>query len=98
MDALSDKTNTVKPDLEVFGGAEIDLQILYQKIGCHAIWDVKLGKNFRRKAGFLAGGHTATTPMSFTYSSVVSRDLVSIALTSAVMKELDILVCEITGA
>jgi hypothetical protein len=37
-------------------------------------------------------------PATLTYSSVVSRDLVRIALTVAALNELDILVCDIEGA
>eukprot|EP00980_Cylindrotheca_fusiformis_P007911 scaffold1692_cov79-Cylindrotheca_fusiformis.AAC.2 len=55
----------------------------YQKIKCHMIFDVKLGENFRRKARLVAGGHVTEVPSSMTYSSVVSRDSVRIALTIA---------------
>jgi hypothetical protein len=30
----------------------------YQEVKCHLIFDVKMGENFRRKARFVAGGHT----------------------------------------
>ena len=46
--ALADEMKTPRPALEVFEGAERDLPIGYQKIGCHVIWDVNLGENFRR--------------------------------------------------
>ena len=38
------------------------------------------------------------TPSTLTYSSVVSRDSVSIALTVAALNDLDILVCDIEGS
>jgi hypothetical protein len=38
------------------------------------------------------------TPFTLTYSSVVSRDSVQIALLAAVLNDLDILVCDIEGA
>ena len=59
------------------------------------IFDIKLGKNFRRKDRIVGGGHKKATPSSITYSSVVSRDLVRIALTIAALNELDILACDI---
>jgi hypothetical protein len=55
----------------------------YQQIRCHLIFDLKI-ENFRRKA-FVAGGHTTKTPATLTYSSVVSRESVRIALTLAAL-------------
>ena len=55
-------------------------------------------KNFRRKARLVAGGHKTSTPTSLTYSSVVSRDSVRIALTLAALNGLDILSCDIQNA
>jgi hypothetical protein len=81
----------------VYEGDTRDL-IGYQSIGCHLIFDVKLGENFRRKARLVAGGHQTVTPPTLTYSSVVSRDSVRIALTVAALNELDVLVCDIEGA
>ena len=62
------------------------------------IFDVKLGENFRRKARLVAGGHTTDPPSSITYSSVVSRESVRIALTVAALNNLDILGCDIQNA
>jgi hypothetical protein len=45
----------------------------YQEIHCHMIFDIKMG-DFRRKARFVAGGHTTDTPHKMTYASVVSRE------------------------
>ena len=59
------------------------------------IFDVKLGENYRRKARMVGGEHTTTAPASITYSSVVSRDSVRIALTIAALKDLEILACDI---
>jgi hypothetical protein len=44
----------------------------YQEICCHMIFDVKM-EDFRRKAKFVAGGHTTDTPHAMTYAIVVSR-------------------------
>ena len=62
----------VRPAFEVWEKDVEHIPPVYQQIKCHMIFDVKMGKNFRRKARFVAGGHATETPMSLTYSSVVS--------------------------
>ena len=62
------------------------------------IFDVKMGENFRRKARFVAGGHTTETPTSLTYSSVVSRDSVRIVLLAAAFNGLQVMACDIQNA
>ena len=62
------------------------------------IFDIKLGKNFRRKARLVGGRHTKTSPSSIKLSLVVSRDSVRIALTIAALNKLDILACDIQNA
>ena len=57
-----------------------------------------MGENFRQKARMVAGGHTTKTPATLTYSSVVSRDSVRIALTIAALNELEVLSCDIQNA
>ena len=59
----------------------------YQEIRCHMIFDIKMGENFRRKARMVADGHQTETPAALTYSSVVSRDSVQIALTIAALND-----------
>ena len=87
----------VRPAFEVYEG-DVKKLVGYQKITCHVIWDVKLGEGFRRKARLVAGGHTTEAPPSITYSSVVSRDSIRIALTIAALNELSILACDIQNA
>ena len=96
-DALMKEMKNVRSAFEVYEGDTKKL-VGYQKVKCHIIWDVKLGENFRRKARLVAGGHTTETPSSLTYSSVVSRDSVRIALTVAALNDLDILGCDIQNA
>jgi hypothetical protein len=96
-DAVRKEMKTVRPAFETYEGDVKDL-IGYQAITCHFIFDVKLGENFRRKARYVAGGHKTETPKTLTYSSVVSRDSVRIALVAAALNDLDILVCDIEGA
>ena len=85
----------VWPAFEVFEKWKEDIPIGYQQIKCHMIYDVKLGENFRRKARLVGGGHRTTAPASITYSSVVSRESVFIALKIAALNDLDILACDI---
>lgn len=70
-----------KVEFEIFEGSEEYIPKGYQKMLCHMIFDVKIGDNFRRKDRMVAGGHRTATPSALTYSSVVSRDSVRIALT-----------------
>jgi hypothetical protein len=59
----------------------------YKFVSTHMVFDVKLGENYRRKARLVADGHKTDAPTStITYSSVVSRDSVRIALTIAALR------------
>ena len=70
----------------------------YQEICCHMIFDIKMGENFRRKARMVADGHRTETPAALTYSSVVSRDSMRIALTIAALNDLSVLACDVQNA
>jgi len=96
-EALKKEMKNVRPAFEIFEG-DVQKLVGYQKIKCHIVWDVKLGENFRRKARLVAGGHTTDVPSSITYSSVVSRESVRIALTIAALNDLEILACDIQNA
>ena len=61
----------------------------YQMIWCHMVYDVKM-ENFRHKAQFVAGGHMTEAPMTITYVSVVSHELVHITLTLAALNGLGV--------
>jgi len=54
----------------------------------HMIFDIKMDGAFTRKARLVADGHKTRPPASVTYSSVVSRDSVRIALTIASLSSL----------
>ena len=62
------------------------------------IFDVKIGESFHQKAWFVAGGHTTETPASLTYSSADSCDTVRIALTIAVLNNLQVMSSDIQNA
>jgi hypothetical protein len=97
-DAIIQEMGNVRPAFQVHEGTKADLPIGYQQIKCHMIFDVKMGENFRRKARLVGGGHMTVAPSSITYSSVVSRDSVRIALTVAALNGLDLLACDIQNA
>ncbi len=79
--------------------SECDLPIGFQQVKCHLIFDVKMGEeSFRRKARFVAGGHTTEVPSTLTFASVVSRDSVRIALTIAALNGLKVMACDIQNA
>jgi len=62
------------------------------------IFDIKMNGSFTRKARLVADGHKTKPPTSITYSSVVSRDSVRIALTIASLNSLEISSCDIGNA
>ena len=91
----------VLPDFEEWEVMASDIDAAYQKITCHMIFDVNMLDSdgiFRRKARYVAGGHTTETPADLTYASVVSPDSVRIALIIAALNGLDILACDIQNA
>ena len=97
-DAICQEMKNVRIAFEVFEGEVKDIPIGYQKVDCHMIFDIKMGESFRRKARMVAGGHTTEVPATLTYSSVVSRDSVRIALTIAALNGLKVLACDIQNA
>ena len=57
----------IRPDFEVREKYISELPPGYQNITCHMIFDVKIGKNFRRKARFFADGNNTKTPGAMPY-------------------------------
>ena len=76
---------------EIYRGNVEYLTHRYQEVSCHIIFDVNIGDNSRHKFRMVAGGHKTKTPYSLTYSPLVSRDSVSIALTISVLNFLKVL-------
>ena len=98
-DAICKEMRNVLIAFEEYDGSTDDLDKSgYTGIKCHMIFDIKMGENFRRKARLVAGGHMTKTPSSITYSSVVSRDSVRIALTIAALNDLKVGSCDIQNA
>ena len=54
------------------------------KITCHLIFDLKL--DMTRESRYVEGGHLTDVPTYMTYSSVISRDTVSIGFIMATLK------------
>ena len=97
-DAICQETRNIRPAFEKWEQKEGELPPAYQKIKCHFLFDIKMGENFWRKARLVANGNETITPASLTYSSVVSRDSVRIALLLASLNELEVLACDIQNA
>ena len=96
-DARSKEIRNVRVGLEEYNGNISDL-VGYKKLDMHMIFDIKRGKNFRRKARLVADGHKTDSPATITYSSVVSRDSERIALTISALTDLKVLAYDILNA
>jgi hypothetical protein len=48
-DAIVNEMRNVQPAFEKWEASEKDLPVRYQKIGCHLVFDVKMGENFKGK-------------------------------------------------
>ena len=83
--AILQEMKNVRPAFKSIRDNKVDVLPGYQQIKSHIIFDIKLGKNYRRKARLVGGGHTTTEPYSITFSSVVSRESVRIAFTIAAL-------------
>ena len=97
-EAICKEMKNVRPAFEVWEKDISQIPPGYQQIKCHMVFDVKMGENIRRKARFVAGGHTTETPSTLTYSSVVSRDSVRIILLVVALNGLNIIACDIQKA
>ena len=97
-DAICKEMRNVRPAFETWDKSVEEIPVGYQQVRCHLIFDVKMGENFRRKARFVAGGHTTAVPSVLTYASVVSHDSVRIALTVAALNDLKLMACDIQNA
>ena len=95
--AICKEMKNVRIAFEEYDG-DVKNLIGYKELNYHLIFDIKMGENFRRKARLVADGHKTQTPSAITYSSVVSRDSVRIALTIAALNDLKIQACDIQNA
>jgi hypothetical protein len=95
-DALRKEMKNLRIAFKILNGKE-SVPPTYQEIHCHMIFDVKM-EDFRRKARFVAGGHTTDTPHEMVCASVVSRESVRIALALSALNDLDGKMAEIENA
>ena len=70
----------------------------YDHFNVHMIFDINMDGKFTRKATLVSGGHATEPPSYITYSSVVSRESVSISFLIASLNDLDIFACNIVNA
>jgi hypothetical protein len=95
-DAERNEMNNVRIAFKILNGEE-SAPPTYQEIRCHMIFDVKM-EDFRCTARFVAGGHTTHTPHAMTFASIVSRELVRVALTLVALNDLDVKMVDIENA
>ena len=96
-DAIEKEMRAVRIAFKILEDKEKKVPVGYQFIDCHMVFSVKLD-GFQRKCRLVAGGHKTETPAAMTYSSVVSRETVRIALTIAALNDLDVKASDIKNA
>ena len=96
-DAIAKEMKNVRVAFEPLEDGK-DVPIGHKFMQCHIVFDVKMEANFRRKARLVAGGHMVLDPAVLTYSSVVSRDTVRVALTLAALNDLQVKTSDIQNA
>ena len=69
----------------------------FHYVNCHMVFDIKM-EDFQRKACLVTGGHMTYTPDTITYSSVVTRETVHIALTMAMCHDLEVKAADVLNA
>ena len=66
-------------------------------VNCHMVFDIKM-EDFKRKAQLVVGGHMTNIPGTITYSYVVTRETVCIALTMAALHDLVVKAADVLNA
>ena len=79
MDAISKEMTNVRVAFDILKDGD-RAPIAHKQINYHLIYDLKM-EDFRLKARLVARGHMTETPKCMTYSNVVGRETVHIALT-----------------
>ena len=103
-EAITKEMKNVRVAFEVLPGITEDkmrdgkVKPGFKYCGTHMIFDIKMDGKFTRKARLVADGHTTDVPSSITYSSVVSRESVRLALMIASLNDLKIAACDIGNA
>ena len=69
----------------------------FQYVNCHIVFDIKM-EDFHRKACLVAGGQMTNIPHTITFSSVVTRETLCIALTMAALHDLEVKAADVLNA
>ena len=96
MDAISKEMTNVRVVFDILKDGD-RAPIGHKHINFHLIYDVKM-EDFRRKARLVAVGHMIDTPKCMTYSSVVGRETVRIALKISAFNNLQVKAGEVMNA
>ena len=94
-DALKKKMYNVRVAFEILDEG-VHVPHGWKQVTGHLVWDVKM--DFTRKARWVLDGHKTPDPVESTYSCVVSRESVCIALTYAALNDLDVFTADIQNA
>jgi hypothetical protein len=86
----------VKVAFKILGTDEYE-PVNYQFLKCQIIFEVKM-EGFRCRTRLVAGGPMTNPPAAATYASVVFRESVRIALSTAAINDLDLLAADIQNA
>ena len=95
-DAIAKEMKNVKLAFDILPDGEFAPRD-HTFVKTHMVFDIKM-EDFRRKARLVAGGHMTEAPKCITYSSVVQRDTVRIALTMASLNKLQVKAGDIENA
>ena len=87
MDAISKELATVKLAFKILQDGKL-APIDHQFVHCQMVFDIKM-EDFRCKARLVAGGHMTMAPATIMYTSVVSREIVRIALMIATLNHFE---------
>ena len=79
--------------LEEVRKGKVDDMHGYREITCHVISEMKM--DFTQRARFVANGSKTEAPVALTYSSVVSRYILQLALLITAKNDLDGMTCDI---
>ena len=96
MDAILKEMTNVRVAFDILKDGD-RAPIGHKQINCHLIYDIKM-EDFRHKALLVAGGHMTENPKCMTYSSIVRRETVGIALTVSGLNNLQVKAGDVMNA
>ena len=93
--AIQKEINNILIAFNILDSGE-KLPTQFKELGVHLIFDVKM--DLTRKARLVAEGHKTDDPIDSTYTGVVSRETVRIALTYAALNGLNVEAADVQNA